>query len=60
MNISTLASIAADYGIPFTASVVLLYILVRGEFVFRYPGRQRRRATGRRGVTKSGTDTLSR
>ncbi len=50
MNISTLASFAADYGIPFTASVVLLYILIRGEFVFRYPARQDPRTTTRKDV----------
>lgn len=60
VNLSTLASIAADYGIPFTACVVLLYILVQGEFVFHYPGRQRRRVTGQRGVTKSGADTRAK
>jgi hypothetical protein len=54
LNLSTLASLAADYGLPFTASVVLLYILVRGEFVFRYPSRhgQPRNRPKAEGMTK--------
>jgi hypothetical protein len=29
----------ADFGLPTVAAAVLIFILVKGEFVFRYPRR---------------------
>lgn len=33
-------SAVSQFGLPTVAAGVLIYILVRGEFVFRYPARR--------------------
>jgi hypothetical protein len=35
--IEQLVSLIARFGLPAVAGSVLLYMLIRGEFIFRYP-----------------------
>jgi hypothetical protein len=42
MTLANLIATTAEYGLTAVLGV-LLYILLRGEFVFRYPSRSRRR-----------------
>jgi hypothetical protein len=37
--VSTILTAIADFGLPTVAAAVLIFILVKGEFVFRYPRR---------------------
>lgn len=36
----TLLAALRDFGVPTVAAAVLIYVFLRGEFVFRYPGRR--------------------
>lgn len=36
---STILAAVSDYGLTTVAGAVLIFILVKGEFVFRYPRR---------------------
>jgi hypothetical protein len=37
--VTALLAALRDFGLPTVAAAVLIYILVRGELVFRYPRR---------------------
>jgi hypothetical protein len=37
--VNAILSALADFGLPTVAGAVLIFILVKGEFVFRYPRR---------------------
>lgn len=40
--IAELTSLISTYGLPTTIAAALLYILLRGEFQFRYPRKGRK------------------
>jgi hypothetical protein len=37
---SAVLSSISSFGLPTVAAAVLIYIVIRGEFVFRYPSRR--------------------
>ncbi len=41
MNPSTLLDLVSRYGLGTVGVALLIYLLIRGEFVFRYPARRR-------------------